>query len=60
MAINYKQAKVFLRGMICLSEYEAEAIDIAIKAIDACINNKYDIITNHPAKDINRQNYESK
>lgn len=52
MAINYKQAKVFLRGMICLSEYEAEAIDIAIKAIDACINNKYDIITNHPVKDI--------
>lgn len=27
MAINYKQAKVFLRGMICLSEYEAKAID---------------------------------
>lgn len=30
--------------MICLNEYEAEAIDIAIKAINACINNK----TNHP------------
>ena len=43
MTINYKQAKVILRGMICLNEYEAEAIDIAIKAINACINNKYEI-----------------
>lgn len=40
MTINYKKAKVILRGMICLNEYEAEAIDIAIKAINACINNK--------------------
>lgn len=43
MTINYKQAKVILRGMICLNEYEAESIDIAIKAINACINNKYEI-----------------
>lgn len=43
MTINYKQAKVFLRGMMCLSEYESESIDIAIKAIDACISNKYEI-----------------
>lgn len=43
MTINYKQAKVFLRGMMCLNEYEAEAIDIAIKAINACISNKYEI-----------------
>lgn len=41
MTINYKQAKVILRGMIY--EYEAEAIDIAIKAINACISNKYEI-----------------
>ena len=43
MTINYKQAKVILREMICLNEYEAEAIDIAIKAINACISNKYEI-----------------
>lgn len=43
MTINYKQAKGILRGMICLNEYEAEAIDIAIKAINACISNKYEI-----------------
>lgn len=36
MTINYKQAKVILRGMICLNEYEAEAIN-------ACISNKYEI-----------------
>lgn len=33
MEIDYKQAKVILRGMTCLNEYEAMAIDIAIKAI---------------------------
>lgn len=43
MTINYKQAKTFLRGIICFNEYEAEAINLAIRAIDACINNKYDI-----------------
>lgn len=43
MIMDYKQAKVFLREMMCLSEYEAKAIDIAIKAIDACISNKYKI-----------------
>lgn len=43
MAMDYKRAKVLLSGMICLNEYEAEAIDIAIKAIDACISNKYEI-----------------
>lgn len=43
MKINYKQAKVFLIGMMCLNEHEAEAIDIAIKAINACISNKYEI-----------------
>lgn len=43
MAMNYKRAKVFLRGIMCINEYEAEAIDIAIKAIDACISNKYEI-----------------
>lgn len=43
MKINYKQAKVILRGMMCLNEYEAEAIDIGIKAINACISNKYEI-----------------
>ncbi len=43
MTINYKQAKVFLRGIMCLNKYEEEAIDIAIKAIDACISNKYEI-----------------
>lgn len=43
MKINYKQAKVFLRGMMCSNEHEAEAIDIAIKAINACISNKYEI-----------------
>lgn len=43
MKISYKQAKVFLSGIMCLNEYEAEAIDIAIKAIDACISNKFEI-----------------
>lgn len=43
MSINYEQAKTCLRGMICLNEYEAEAINLAIRAIDACINNKYDV-----------------
>lgn len=43
MAMNYKRAKVFLSGIMCLNEYKAEAIDIAIKAIDACISNKYKI-----------------
>lgn len=43
MEINYEQAKTFLRGMICLNEYEAEAVNLAIKAIDACINNKYNV-----------------
>lgn len=43
MTMNYKQAKVFLSGIMCLNEYEAEAIDIAIKAIDACISNKHEI-----------------
>ena len=37
MEIDYKQAKVILRGMTCLNEYESMAIDIAIKAIDYCI-----------------------
>lgn len=36
MEIDYKQAKVILRGMTCLNEYEAMAIDIAIKAINIC------------------------
>lgn len=36
MKIDYKQAKVILRGMTCLNEYEAMAIDIAIKAINTC------------------------
>ena len=44
MKINYKQAKVFLRGITCLNEYEAEAIDIAIKAIDACISKDSNMI----------------
>lgn len=35
MTMNYEQAKTILRGMICLNECEAEAIDIAIKAINA-------------------------
>lgn len=35
MTMDYKQAKTILRGMMCLNEYEAEAIDIAIKAINA-------------------------
>lgn len=35
MTMDYEQAKTILRGMICLNEYEAEAIDIAIKAINA-------------------------
>lgn len=38
-----EEAKVILRGMICCNEYEAEAIDLAIKAIDACINNKNEV-----------------
>lgn len=36
MEIDYKQAKVILRGMTCLNEYEAKAIDIAIRAINTC------------------------
>ena len=38
-----EEAKNVLRGMICLNEYEAKAIELAIRAISACINNKYDV-----------------
>ena len=41
MTINYEQAKTCLRGMICLNEYEAEAINLAIRAIDTCIENGF-------------------
>lgn len=43
MTIKYEQAKVILRGMMCCNEYEAEFINLAIKAFDACINNKYEV-----------------
>ena len=52
MEINYKQAKVFLRGMTCLSEYEAKAIDIAIKAIDACISKDSNMIKKYRKKSV--------
>lgn len=52
MKINYKQAKVFLRGMTCFSEYEAEAIDIAIKAIDACISKDSNMIKKYRKKSV--------
>lgn len=38
-----EEAKDILRGMICSNEYEAEAIELAIRAINTCINNKYDV-----------------
>ena len=41
MKIDYKQAKVILRGMMCLNEHEAKAIDIAIRAIDTCTENGF-------------------
>ena len=52
MEINYKQAKVFLRGMTCLSEYEAKAIDIAIKAIDACISKDSNMIKKYRKRSV--------
>lgn len=36
-----EEAKDILRGMICSNEYEA--IELAIRAINTCINNKYDV-----------------
>ena len=52
MEINYKQVKVFLRVMACLSEYEAEAIDTAIKAINACISKDSNMVKKYRKKPV--------